>query len=373
MRVALVHDWLTGMRGGERCLEVFCELFPQADLYTLLHVPGSVSPLIEERRIVPSPIQALPGAARRYRSYLPLFPWSVSRWDFTGYDLVLSSSHCVAKAARRIPPSRHLCYCYTPVRYAWDLYDDYFGPGRAGLATRLAARPLMAWLRQWDRGTSDRVDRFVGISHCAADGIRRHSGRDADVIYPPVNCAAFRVTPEDKGYDLVVSALVPYKRVDLAILAANHLKRRLVIVGTGPEMEKLRALAGPTVEFAGWQSDAQLSDWYAGCRSFWFPGLEDFGITPLEAMASVKTVVAYAGDGALETGVGLENPEPTGVFFREQTVDALAGAIQSLEEHRGRITPAACRARAEAFDLPRFRTQIQEAVDSLMAGPGQRP
>ncbi len=368
MRVALVHDWLTGMRGGERCLEVFCGLFPEADLYTLLHVPGSVSPLIEGRRIVTSPIQGLPGAARRYRSYLPLFPWAVSRWDFTGYDLILSSSHCVAKAARRVPPARHLCYCYTPVRYAWDLYDDYFGPGRAGLATRLAARPLMAWLRHWDRGTADRVDRFVGISHCVADRIRRHYSREADVIYPPVDCAAFRVATGDQGYDLVVSALVPYKRVDLAILAANRLRRRLVVVGTGPDMEKLKALAGPTVEFAAWQSDAQLSGWYAGCRSFWFPGLEDFGITPLEAMASGKPVVAYAAGGALETVVGLEAPESTGVFFKEQTVDGLVEAVETLERERARIRPEACRKRAEAFDLPRFRTEVQAVVARTLAG-----
>lgn len=368
MRVAIVHDWLTGMRGGERCLEVFCELLPQADLFTLLHVPGSVSPLIENRRIITSPLQNLPDAARRYRSYLPLFPWAVSRWDFSGYDLVLSSSHCVAKGARRVPPGRHLCYCYTPVRYAWDLYDDYFGPGRAGWATRLAAAPLMAYLRHWDRASCGRVDRFVAISRCVADRIRRHYGREADVIYPPVNCAAFQVSRVPGDYDLVVSALVPYKRVDLAIEAANRLRRRLVVVGTGPDRAKLEALAGPTVEFAGWQDDAALARWYAGCRAFWFPGLEDFGITPLEAMASGKPVVAYAAGGALETVTGLEHPEPTGVFFREQTVESLVSALDTLEHHRDRITPDACRARAAVFDLPRFRVQVQAALDALMGG-----
>ncbi len=369
-RVAIVHDWLTGMRGGERCLEVFCRLFPDADLYTLLHVKGSVSPLIENRRIVTSFVQDLPAAASKYRSYLPLFPWAVSRWDFSGYDLVLSSSHCVAKGARSVKPSRHLCYCYTPVRYAWDLFDDYFGPGRAGLATRLAAGPMMAWLRRWDRAVSSRVDRFVAISNCVADRIRRHYGRESQVIYPPVDCTAFKVSLDPGGYDLVVSALVPYKRVDLAIAAANRLKRRLVVVGTGPDMTKLKALAGPgsLVEFAGWQSDAQLVGWYAGCRSFWFPGLEDFGITPLEAMASGKPVLAFAAGGALETVRGLDFPEPTGVFFREQSVESLVGAVETLERERSRISPEACRARAEAFDLPRFEQEVRRAVEALMAG-----
>ncbi len=363
MRVAIVHDWLTGMRGGERCLEVFCGLFPEADLFTLLHVKGSVSPAIERHRITTSLVQSLPAAAERYRSYLPLFPWAVSRWDLSGYDLVLSSSHCVAKGIRTQRPGRHLCYCYTPARYAWDLFDEYFPSG----PSRWAAEPIMSWFRRWDRDTSKGVGRFVAISRCVADRIRRHYGRESDVIYPPVDCSAFSVSEDSGDYDLVVSALVPYKRVDLAVLAANRMKRRLVVVGTGPEMGRLKTLAGSTIEFAGWQDDRALARWYSGCRSLWFPGLEDFGITPLEAMASGRPVLAYAAGGALETVRGLEDPEPTGVFFKEQTVDALSEAVGTLERDRARITPAACRARAEAFDLPRFRTEIRAAVDRVMA------
>lgn len=365
MRVAIVHDWLTGMRGGERCLEAFCEVFPEADLYTLLHVKRSVSPAIERHRIATTFVQSLPGAARRYRGYLPLFPWAASGWDLLDYDVVLSSSHCVAKAARA-RPGRHLGYCYTPMRYAWDGFDDYFPSGPA----RLAAAPVMAWLRHWDRATASRVDRFVAISRCVASRIRNHYGREAAVIYPPVNLAAFRVQESPGDYDLVVSALVPYKRVDLAVEAATRLGRRLVVVGTGPEMPGLKRLAGPSVEFAGWQDDAKLAGWYAGCRALWFPGLEDFGIVPLEAMASGRPVLAYAAGGALETVVGLDDPEgraPTGVLFAEQSAEGLIGAVRRLEAEGSGIRPADCRARAGAFDLPRFRNEIRAAVEAMAA------
>src|SRR5262245_39977326 len=300
MKVALVHDWLTGMRGGERCLEVFCELFPDADLYTLLHVPGSVSPVIERRRIVTSFIQRLPGAAQGYRRYLPLFPLAVSRFDLRGYDLVLSSSHAVAKSAPVPAHTPHVCYCFTPMRYVWDLYDDYF-VRFAGIPTRLLMPPLAAALRRWDRRTASRVRHFVAISRFVADRIRRAYGRSADVIYPPVDVSRFRIEETTGDYYLVVSALAPYKRVDLAVEAASRLGRRLVVVGTGPEERRLRPLAGPHVEFLGWRDDADVADLYARCRALIFPAIEDFGITPLEAMASGRPVIALGRGGALET------------------------------------------------------------------------
>src|SRR5437868_6346119 len=283
-RVALVHDWLTGMRGGERCLEVFCELFPDADLFTLLHVPGSVSPVIERRRIVTSFLQRLPRAAERYRYYLPLFPAAMRGFDFSAYDVVLSSSHAVAKAARRRRGATHVCYCFTPMRYVWDRYDDYFG-ARAPLAARLAMPPIAAALRRWDRRTSARPDRVIAISHFVAERIRRVWQRDADVIHPPVDVARYPMTTDEPAdYYLVVSALVPYKRVDLAVAAATRMRRRLLVVGTGPEARRLAASAGPTVEFLGWRSDADIANLYARCRAVLFPPLEDFGIVPLEAM-----------------------------------------------------------------------------------------
>jgi glycosyltransferase involved in cell wall biosynthesis len=359
MKVALVHDWLTGMRGGERCLEVFCEIFPEADLFTLLHVPGSVSPLIESRRIRTSFIQRLPGAAERYRLLLPLFPFAVERFDLSGYDLVLSSSHCVAKGVRVPKKALHLCYCFTPMRYVWDLYDDYFG-ARAGLAVRLLMPPVASALRHWDRITASRAHHFAAISHCVAERVARCYGRAAEVIYPPVDVQRFRLSEEPGEFYLIVSALTPYKRVDLAVAAMNRLGFRLVVVGSGPEERRLKALAGRTVEFLGWRSDQEVAELYSRCRALLFPGMEDFGIVPLEAMASGRPVIAFGRGGALETIVPWEpgNDAATGCLFSEQTVDALAGAIRRFEANAHHFNPKALRAHAEAFDRPLFKERI---------------
>ena len=369
-RVALVHDWLTGMRGGERCLEVLCELFPSAPLFTLLHVPGSVSPIIEDRPIVTSFVQRLPDAARRYRSYLPLFPAAVRRFDLRGYDLVISLSHCVAKGVRVPAGALHLSYCFTPMRYVWDLYDDYFGRD-AGFGVRVLMPPVAAALRRWDRRTGS-VHHFIAISRHIADRIRRVYGRVSDVIHPPVDVGRFHVgVPQD--FYLVVSALAPYKRVDLAVAAATRLGRRLLVVGTGPEEGKLRRLAGPTVEFLGWRPDAEVAALYARCRAVLFTALEDFGIVPLEAAAAGRPTVAFGRGGVLDTmtplpgmtpGDGGAEP-PTAVFYEAQTVDALAVAIERFEaaERAGRFAPAALRARAERFDRPRFQARVHEYVE----------
>ena len=366
-RVALVHDWLTGMRGGERCLEVACELFPEAPLYTLLWVPGSVSPLIERRRIVTSFVGRLPRAATRYRAYLPLFPAAIRRLDLGGHDLILSLSHCVAKGVRTPPGALHLCYCFTPMRYVWDLYDDYFG-ARAGLATRLLMPPVAAALRRWDRRTAG-VHRFAAISQHIAELIRRVYGRAADVLHPPVDVQRFRLAEAPGDFYLVVSALAPYKRVDLAVGAANRLGRRLLVVGTGPEERRLRRLAGPTVELLGWRPDPEVAELYARCRAVLFPSHEDYGIVPLEAAAAGRPTIALARGGALETMVGLDagDEPPTAVFFAEQTVEALAGAILRFEAAEGRFEPKALRARAERFDRPAFKARLEAWIARAVA------
>ena len=351
------------MRGGERCLEVVCELFPEAPIFTLLHVPGRVSATIEKRRIMTSFVQRLPAAASRYRHYLPLFPAAVARFDLREFDLVVSLSHCVAKAAPAPPGALHLSYCFSPMRYIWDLYDDYFG-ARAGVATRLVMRPVAAALRRWDRNTAG-VHDFVAISRHIADRIRRVYGRAADVIYPPVDIQRFRpvATPDD--FYLVVSALVPYKRIDLAVEAATRLRRRLLVVGTGPEARRLAALAGPTVEFLGWRDDDEVAELYARCRAVLFPTVEDYGIVPLEAAAAGRPTLALGHGGARETMVGLgEGPEPpTAVFFEAQTADALMAAMLRFEASADRFDPVALRARAERFDRPRFAREMQDWIE----------
>jgi glycosyltransferase involved in cell wall biosynthesis len=364
-RVALVHDWLTGMRGGERCLEVFCELFPDAPVFTLLHVPGSVSPAIERHPIVTSLVQRLPGAATRYRHYLPLFPAAVRALDLSRFDLVLSLSHCVAKAVRVPPDALHVCYCFTPMRYVWDLEDDY--ASAAGWLTRRLLPPAAALLRRWDRRT-DSVADFVAISHHIADRIRRVYGRPADVIHPPVELDRFRIAPDVDDYYLVVSALVPYKRVDLAVAAATRLGRRLLVVGRGPEETRLRAMAGPGVRFLGWRPDAEVAELYARCRAVLFPSVEDFGIVPLEAAAAGRPTIALARGGALETMVGLDGDEPpTAVFFGEQSVAAVADAMATYEAAAARFQPTALRARAARFDRPLFARRIREYVEGRWA------
>jgi len=367
-RVALVHDWLTGMRGGERCLEVFCELFPEAPLFTLLHVPGSVSPVIERRRIVTSFVQRLPSAATRYRHYLPLFPAAVRSLSLAGHDLVISLSHCVAKAVRVPPGALHLCYCFTPMRYVWDLEDDYARD--AGWLTRVALPPLAAALRRWDRRHNDDVDEFMANSDHIKDRIWRVYGRRAKVIHSPVDVARFRIAEAVDDYYLVVSALVPYKRVDLAVAAANRLGRRLLVVGTGSEEARLRALAGPAVTFLGWRPDAEVAELYARCRAVLFPSVEDFGIVPLEAAAAGRPTIALGQGGVLESMVGLDEgaEPPTAVFFAEPTVDALVTAIMTFEAAAGRFDPHALRARALKFDRPLFAERVREYVDDHWSG-----
>jgi len=402
VRVALVHDWLTGMRGGERCLEALCDLFPGADLFTLLHVRGSVSEMIERRRIHTSAIQALPFAASRYRYYLPLFPWAVEQLPLEGYDLILSGSHCVAKGVKPSPRALHIAYVYTPMRYIWDMQEAYVEPGRMGPLSRPLLRAVAGRLRRWDLDANDRVDHFAAISQHVAGRIRRHYGREAEVIYPPVETARFHIANRSDDYFLVAGAFAPYKRIDLAIEACNRLGRRLVIVGEGQEGRRLRRMAGPTIEFLGWRPDDEFAGLLGRCRALIFPGEEDFGILPVEAMACGRPVIAYGKGGVTETVVPLnsfefrvssdasrecvnpkpetQNPKPetpTGVFFYEQTVEALMGAIELYERSADRFGPEGLRARALTFDRSIFEKRmaafISEHYEAWSRGGQRRP
>jgi glycosyltransferase involved in cell wall biosynthesis len=366
MKVAIIHDWLTGMRGGENTLEVFCDLFPGADLYTLIHRKGSVSAKIESLPIRTSFLQQIPGAVKRYRRFLPLMPAAIERFDLSSYDLVLSSSHCVAKGVITRPETLHVCYCYTPMRYAWESHHRYFPDGRLGPVARWLLPPVFTYLRMWDVTSAARVDRFVAISEAVRGRIRKYYGRDSAVIHCPVDTGRFQAS-SGGDYYLVVSAFAPYKRIDLAIEAAGRLGLRLKVAGVGQDEGRLRKLAasypGANIEFLGWKTGRELEALYEGCRAFLFPGEEDFGIAPVEAMASGRPVIALAQGGALETIVGADDAEgrpPTGVFFEEESAESLCGAIRTFEEREGDFDPAGIRAHALRFDTRVFRAAMAD-------------
>lgn len=350
------------MRGGEKVLLSLVRLFPEAPIFTLLHVKGSVHPEIEARDIRTSFVQHLPAAARRYRHYLPLFPLAAERFDLTGFDLVVSSSHCVAKGVRPAPGALHLCYCHTPMRYVWDRYDDYFGPGRVRGLGRLAIPPAAAGLRAWDAASARRVHHFAANSTYVADRIRRYYGRSAEVIAPPVDVDQFTPGPDRPGtFDLVVSALAPYKRLEIALEAYRDTGWPLKIVGTGPEEARLRALAPPEVTFLGRVSDDELVDLYRGCRAVLMPGVEDFGIAPVEAMACGRPAVVY-GEGG---GIDSVEPGKTGLVFAEPTAASLRQALATLSSARfDRLT---LRARAESLGRDVFESRIQAFVERAQA------
>ena len=360
MRVALVHDWLTGMRGGERVLEALVTLFPEATLFTLVHEPDRLTPSLEARPVRTSFIQGLPLAPRRFRHYLPLFPAAVERFDLSGFDLVISTSHCVAIGARTPPATCHIGYCFTPMRYAWDLREAYLAG--AGPLGRLALAPLLDRLKRWDRAAGQRPGFLACISHHVAERIRRHWGREARVIYPPVRTARFVPDgrpPED--FFLIVSALAPYKRLDVAVEAFTRLRWPLRVIGDGAEAARLRRLAGPTVSFLGWQDDRVLAEQYARCRAFVFPAEEEFGIAPLEAMAAGRPVIGYARGALLETSLD----GVTGLFFAEQTPESLIDALRRFELTG--FDADKIRAHALRFRQERFLEEMAAYVEECLA------
>ncbi len=367
MRVALVHDWLTGMRGGEKCLEALCRIWPDAHLYTLVHSPGSVSPVIDAMDIRTSFLNRVPGVRAAYRYFLPAMPAAIESFRLDGYDLVVSLSHCVAKSVRAPRGALHVCYCFTPMRYAWHMREAYFGRPTLDLRS-----PILGLLRRWDRATASRVTHFIAISRTVADRIRECYGRSSALIHPPVDTDFYTPAsvPRDDYY-LCVSALAPYKRIDLAIEACNRLGRRLVVVGAGPQLARLRSLAGPTVEFAGWQPDEVLRDHYRRCRALLFPGLEDFGIVPLEAQACGAPVIAFGRGGATETVIAPTATGPgTGLLYDEQSASAMVRAMQEFEAAPNTTCSELARTNAARFCTPRFVAEIGRFMTQTI---GARP
>lgn len=349
VKVALVHDWLTGQRGGEKVLEVFAEIFPDAPIYTLFHFPGSQVEEIELRTIHTSFIQKMPFLRKRYRWYLHFYPLAVELFDLQDYDFIISSSHCVAKGAIPRPDALHISYIHSPVRYAWNQYFAYFSPDKLGFFSRRFIPPVIHRLRQWDVTSTPRVDHFLANSNAVAQRIHRYYRRKAGVLHPPVDTEFFHPEDQRGDYFLLVSALVPYKRIDLAIEAFNLNGLKMKIVGNGPDYKKLKKTANKNIEFLGFLSSQDLLQAYQGAKAFLMPGEEDFGINSLEAQACGIPVIAYGRGGATETVI----PQETGLFFRELTAKSLQNALDKFQGIA--FNKSTIRANALAFSRDKFK------------------
>ncbi|SPF38056.1 Glycosyl transferase, group 1 [Candidatus Sulfopaludibacter sp. SbA4] len=364
MRAAIVHYWLLNHRGGEKVLDAICRILPEADIFTLFCDPEMLSPTLRRHKIVTSFLNPL---RRGYRSLLPLMPLALESFDLRGYDLVVSSESGPAKGVMTPASARHLCYCHTPMRYLWDLYPAYRADFTASRWKRAAMVPLTNYLRLWDFASAARVDHFVANSQNVRRRIWKTYRRAAEVIHPPVDVESFYWKPPE-DYFLIVSELVPYKRVDLAVRLFSRTGRRLVIAGSGPEYRTLRKIAAGNVEFLGRASDSDLRELYARCRAFLLPGEEDFGITPVEALASGKPVIALARGGALETV-----PPFGGVFFDAPSEDHLSAAIAAFENLERDISPADLQAHVRGFSEAGFTRKFTAALARVIESDGPVP
>ena len=360
-KVVLLHDWLTGFRGGERVLEAFCELYPEAPLYTLIHVPGSTTPIIENRKITASFLNSIPGVATQYRKFLPLMPKAAEGLKIIeDADVVLSSSHCVIKGVKKPAGAKHISYIHSPMRYLYDQYDVYFGP-EAPLYQQLGAKVFKNYLVDWDKNSNANVDEMVANSHFVSDRIKKYYSRESIVIHPFVDLADFRAhqkspLPKEDFY-LMVTAFAPNKRVDLAISAFNELGKKLVIIGGGQQESWLKSIAGKNITFLGNVSRAEVVENFAKARALIFPGVEDFGITPLESLASGTPVIAYRKGGVLET-----LNDKVAHFFDEVSREKLIEAILAFEKKS--FNPNDLFARAEDFSKEKFKAEIKKLVES---------
>jgi glycosyltransferase involved in cell wall biosynthesis len=366
LRVAIVHYWFVGYTGGEQVVNALAEMFPQADLFALVAKPECLPPSLRSHKLYTSFLQNIPGSRRWHRHFLPLHPFALEQLDLSGYDLVISSESGPAKGVVTPSSTCHICYCHSPMRYIWDMYHPYrkemVGPVRAIFS--LTAH----YMRLWDLATASRVDHFVANSEYVASRIRKHYRRDASVIYPPVSVAAGYLSDRIEDYYLVVSRLIDYKRVDLAIEACKRLGRRLRVVGDGDQYKRLRKLAGPATEFVGYLSNRDLHQAYAGCRALLFPGEEDFGMIPVEAQSFGRPVIAYGRGGALETVIDVTRDESlgpeasSGIFFGEQRPESLLDAILLFESMESRFNPSLIRSNAQRFDVSQFKTRMGEFI-----------
>ena len=360
MNIALVHDWLNQIGGAEDVLEAIVDLYPQAPLYTSLYDPNRMPDAYRQWDIRTSFIDRLPWAHSKQQLYFALYPQAFESFDFRGYDVVLSNKSGFCHGIITGPETLHICYCLTPTRYVWR-YHQYAEQEQLGRLTRAALVPFLTGLRQWDRLAADRVDHFIAISHEVSRRIAKHYRRDATIIYPPVDTERFAPSNRIDEYYLTVGRLVPYRRLDMLIQAFNQMQKPLLIAGSGRDRERLEALAGPTVQLLGYVPDADLPDLMARCRAFMWPGEEDFGIAPVQAMAAGRPVIAYGAGGALETVVvGPTAATSTGAFFAEQSVAAIIDAVESFDPTA--VSPAFIRRHAEQFDTGVFNRRLESFV-----------
>lgn len=357
VKVAIVHDWLNQLGGAEAVLETLVEMFPEAPVFTTIYWRAAMPAHYQRWDIRPTWLDRAPGIHRWHRLYLPFYPLAVQSMDLRGYDLILSNKSGFCHGVRKGPGQLHIDYCLTPTRYVWD-HKAYTAREGLGPLTRLALRPLLGWLRRWDLRAAGQVDHFVAISRAVQARIARYYGRDSVVIHPPVDVERYRPSSEPPAdYFLVASRLIPYKRIDLAVEACTRLRLPLIVVGEGRARPALEAMAGPSVQFRGRVSSQELAGLLAHCRAFIFPGLEDFGIAPVEAQAAGRPVIAYGQGGALDTVV----EGVTGLFFDEQTPEALMAAIQRFEKIT--FDPGAIRRHAEQFSVARFKQQLRTFIE----------
>ena len=366
MRIAIIHDWLVTLGGAERVLEQVLCLYPEADLYSLIDfLPDNQREFILNKKATTSFLQKFPLVRKKYRSYLPFMPIAIEQFDLLDYDLIVSISHAVAKGVLKTSKQLHICYCHTPIRYAWDLQQQYLKETKLNKGIRgMIAKAILHYIRIWDQSSVHRVNHFIAISQHIVKRIKNVYGSNSTVIYPPVDTEKFYVGNKKEEFFLTASRMVPYKRIDLVVETFSQLGLPLVVIGDGPDFRKVKKKAKKNVELLGYQSDRVLTEYLQKARAFVFAAEEDFGILPVEAQACGTPVIAYGEGGALETVI--ENK--TGIFFKEQTVESLAEAIGKFEKVQNKFNPQEIRKNAERFNKDRFKREFKELVEQLING-----
>lgn len=357
-KIALVHHWLVGMRGGEKIVDFLCEMIPDIDIYTLIYDKSRINDNINSKKIYTSFLQKMPFSKKKHQVYLPLMPIAIEQFDLSGYDIVLSIESGIAKGVLTKPETCHICYCNTPMRYLWNMYFEYLKNEKPGFFKSRFIKAFFNYLRVWDLATASRVDYFMSNSENVKKRIMKYYRRDSKVVYPPVSINDFIFSENKEDFYLVVSQLVSYKRIDIVVDAFNELNKNLIIIGDGPERKKLQKNAKENIKFLGWKDDSVLKDYYSRARAFVFPGEEDFGITPVEAQASGTPVIGFGKGGLLETVIDGE----TGVLFYRQDVSGLIEAVKRFEEMEKSFDCNKMRENAKKFDVSIFKSQLEDFI-----------